>query len=213
METTQPSLNDDLDLIGLIKKLKNLIFKWKGFLRNALVIGILLGVVYFFITPKVYESKALVASEYVKGSSFIILIENIQRHLKEDNIEQVALSLNIDLETAKKMKGISAYTVQNFSQNQLSDKIGDNEEEEKENRSGEFVIEVYSSDNDIWPEIQKGLLYYIENNEFTKGRSYQKKVGLKLMKNRIHAELKQLDSLKYSVSALMSGKQGNYYIN
>jgi hypothetical protein len=59
-----------------------------------------------------------------------------------------------------------------------------------------FIIKADVLDQDILPELQQGLIYYLSNNEFVKVRVEQNKAYLRQMLAKIDDEIKDMESFK-----------------
>jgi hypothetical protein len=201
------STSDEIDLIDLIKRINRKYNKWRKFLMVSIFIGCISGIGYFYFSPKTYQTRMYVSSNLLKGPSFIVLLDDLQRHLKEGNHEEVSKSLGLDLNTCRKIIKIEVFTAKNFAEKEFSELITQTEnEEERELNNSEFVIQAFISDNNISSLLQQGIINYLNNNNFSKMKSKMKKNSLKMMLNRLQKELKELDSLKYSLNKIYINK-------
>ena len=77
-----PFASEEIDFLEVIKNTLKIYKKWKKFLLFSLIIGTLLGGLFFFLSPKTYLTRMYVASNLLKGPSFIILLDDLQKQLK-----------------------------------------------------------------------------------------------------------------------------------
>lgn len=207
-ESQNSNLSGELDLFSIISWLKNILKKHKKVTLGFLLSFFLLGLVYYIFVPKIFKARMVASSTILKGSAFIVVMDDLQRHIAEGNFEEVARLLNVDSLTASKINKIQVFSSKNFTEKEFSDKITE-AETEAENTSGEFIIEAFVYDNTKLPLLQNGLIYYLSNNEYTKVKSKQKKDNLRQVVSKIHDQLSQLDTMKNSLSDIFSGKKKN----
>lgn len=209
MQTTNnnPFASEEIDLLEVLRKLIRLYKKWKWFAAIILITGIALSSLFYFTSSKTYITRMYVASNLLKGPSFIVLLDDLQKHIKDKNYEEVCRYLNVDMEMAKKIGRVEVFSAKNFAEKEFSDVITQSDNDtEKELNNNEFVIQAFVSDNTIAKDLEKGVIFYLENNQFTKMKSKQRKDGLKMVKKRIHSELSELDSLRYALNDMYTAK-------
>lgn len=215
MEKTNVNSVNEVDLISLFKKVIVLFYKRRKFILYSFLIGLLLGLAFYIIAPKEYKSRMIISSNLLRGPAFMIIIDDLERHVREQNYAEVAQFLDTDIETAKKIKKIQVFSARSFSEMTFSEKLGT--EDDDDESKGEYIIEAFVADNKMWPVLQIGLLKYLGNNEFSKLKSIEKKNDLKRYKDKIHNELQELDSLKYTLSGFYKKRNvastSNIYIS
>jgi hypothetical protein len=190
--------NDEIDLIELLAKIIFIVRKNTLLLLVCFVTGTLLGFVYFQQVPKKYKSSMMVTSEVLTEDYAKILSETIKKLLNEGNSASIAQLLNISAEEASKINSLSI---------KMPDKVEIFFEQEKQTfqtLKTFLTIDVECTDNAIWPNIQKGILYYLQNNEFVKLRVEQRKKYFGEMIKKIDQQLQDLDELK---SKIANGQQ------
>ncbi|TAH27094.1 MAG: hypothetical protein EAZ07_02345 [Cytophagales bacterium] len=202
-----PFSSEEIDIIAVLKKVISTYHKWKKFILFTFLLGISLATAFFYFSPKTYLTRMYLASNLIKGPSFIVLLDDLQKHIKEKNYDEVSRYMNLDLEMVKKISKIEFYSARNFAEKEYSDLITQSDAElEKDLNNNEFVIQAYISDNGISKILEKGIIYYLENNRFSKMKSTMRKEGLKLVRTRIKSELSQLDSLRYTLNSMYTSK-------
>lgn len=198
------SLNNEIELSVLIRKLIRVIYRERKFLISSVFLCLTIGLTYYVFATKEYKSRMIISSNLLRGPSLIIVLDDLERHIDEKNYLEVARYLNLEEKTAKKIKKIEIFSARHFSEVEFSEKIEGKDEDEES--KGEYIIEASLTDNSLWPTLQKGLLFYLANNEFSRLKSFEKKEGLKQYRNRIHNELIELENLKKSLSNLYTYK-------
>src|SRR5688572_20575798 len=159
-------------------------------------VGTALGVGYYYSSKKVYESKMVLSSGILTRSYSENLIEGLNRHRRERNFEVIMSLLSVSEKTAKSLGNME---IDNVS------KLDDLKETDK------FIITAYVLDQDILPELQKGLIYYIENNEFVKIRVEQNRNYLKQTLAKIGQEISDMEEFKQKIisGAFFQSARGN----
>jgi hypothetical protein len=201
------TLTDEIDLVSVVKNASKVFKTWKKTILYFLLAGLLAGVLYYKITPKHYKSRVYISSNLLKGPSFVLIVDVLQRHINERNYEEVSRLLNLDSGIVRKIDKIQVYSVKNFAEKELSDIITPDASPKEQELESEFIIEAFVSDVTVFKSLEKGLLFYLNNNEYIKKQSAEKKSSLKAVKSKVHEELLQLDSLKNSLNNIFSGAQ------
>lgn len=211
--------SEEIDLLEVLKKIIRIYTRWKKFILITFLACTVLSVLFFLVMPKTYLTRMYVASNLLKGPSFIVLMDDLQKHIKEKNYEVAAAYMNMEVEVVKEITMLEFYTARNFAEKEFADLITQTDAElEKDTKNNEFVIQAYISDNAIAKKLEDGIIYYIENNNFSKMQSTNRKESLNKVGNRISSELAQLDSLRNSLTDIYtknarSGGQGSIIMN
>lgn len=173
--------HDEIDLVDLFIKGVNIIRNNLLLVISFFVLGILGGLAKFYTSHKIFENRMIISSAILTESYGRVLIDKVNRHLGERNIQSVSRDLKISDETAK---GISRLNVEDIAET----------EGNKENDKFIIKVETYSQDN--LQELQTGLVYYFENNEFVKVRVEQNKKYLKQVLSKIDQEISDMEDFK-----------------
>jgi hypothetical protein len=219
-ETIYSDKDEEIDLVNLSKK------GWGLFKRRIklfwvfIITGIVLATIYYKAMPPTFKSRMIISSTVFQGASFVIILDNLQKLIKEDNYEELSTVLNMDLATAKKIKNIEVYSSKNYAEMEFGDKITFEKdkvlsnEEKKEDKKEEFVIEAFVRDNSVFKPLEDGIVFYLNSNPSIKQSSTIKKQGLDEMKNNILKQRIELDSLKNSFIAIFNKKEApsNFFI-
>lgn len=145
------------------------------------LLGIGLGFAHYYTSVKVFQNKLIVSSLILTRSYGKILIDNINKHQQENDITTTADKLKISEQTARKVSNIS---VETFIE---ADGIKETDR---------YIIIVEVVDEEILPELQQGLIYYLENNEFVRVRVEQSKRFSKEVISKIENELRDMEEFK-----------------
>jgi hypothetical protein len=172
---------DEIDLLALLVKAVKVIQSNFFLILFFFLIGTALGLVYNYTARKVYESKMVISSGILTRSFSEKMFDNTAKYLREGNRKAVASQLNISENIASGIASIQIESVLN---------VADSKEQER------FIITAEVFDPEILPDLQKGLIYYLENNEFVKIRVEQNKKYFKEMLTKVEREIKDMEDLK-----------------
>ncbi|MBL0742200.1 hypothetical protein [Chryseolinea lacunae] len=177
--------NDEIDLLDLVLRAVRIIRDNFWMILIFFVLGTALGSMHYFSSVKVYENKMIVSSEIMTESYSKKLIDNINHYLAEGNTKALTSLL-----------GISAETASNVGVVRIESPYSNESEVAKEEDRKYFIITVEVYNQDILPDLQKGLINYFENNAYVKVRVNQKRTGYQETIARYDQEIKDLDGLK-----------------
>jgi LPS O-antigen subunit length determinant protein (WzzB/FepE family) len=178
---------DEVDLMELFLNLIIAIRKHFWLIILFFFLGTALGSAYYFSVKKVYQSKMVVSSNILTSSYSKELFENINRHRGEQNTNAIKTLLNVSDSTAK-----------NFAYLEIA-KLSQTDDLKEADR---FIITADVLDKAVFPELEKGLVYYLENNEFVKIRVEQNKKYMEEMLAKVNAEIIDMERFKEKI---MSG--------
>ncbi len=193
METPKTS-SDEIDLMELFLKLVRMIKKNFTMIVSFFVVGTLLGSVYGMFGTKVYESKMMVTSDILTESYSEKLAENLKALIKDENQKLLSSRLNLTPEEAESIGSIKIESA-------LKDKPS------KEDEKKWFVITVEILDQEILSKLEKGIVSYLENNEYVKIRVEQKRNLNKQLIKKTDEEILSLESFKNKIY------EGNFFEN
>ena len=187
---------DDIDLLALFLKTINIVRSNFWIILSFFLIGSLLGVSYYYFTNKIYQSSLVISSGSLTKSYAETLVENLNRQRRESNIQALTNSLNVSEQTAR---GLDRLRIQGVSE------IEDLKESDK------FIITAEVYNPEVFKELQNGLIYYLENNQFVKVRVEQNKKFMKQMLAKMDEEIKDMEAFKEQIvsGSFFRSAQGN----
>lgn len=173
---------DEIEFLDLVLKGINLIRANFGLLTFLVLSGAALGLLKYFTARKVFENKMVISSGILTKSYGKILFDKLNRRLGEEDTESLSRDLKASKETIRSIKQI---------------KIEDIMEGGDVTESDRFIVtaETYDSQESV-AELQKALVYYLENNEFAKIRVDQNKNYLKQVLAKMDQEIKDMEEFK-----------------
>lgn len=175
--------NDEIDLVELVVKVVLVVKRNMLQIILFFVVGTGMGYAYASLAPKVYQSKMLVSSDILTESYSEKLFENLQALIKEQNHKGLAAKINLTPDEAKKINKLEIESA-------LKDKPA------KEDEKRFFLITVELKDQDLFPKIEQGLLFYFQENEFVKIRVEQRKNYYHELLRKVEVEIQSLEGFK-----------------
>lgn len=176
---------EEIDLLELFLKGINVIRANFWTIGLFFLIGIALGLSTYYTSRKIYENKMVISSGILTKSYTKNLIDRLNRHRRESNLKAISNLLNLSDNTAKNLIFIEVGNVSELDASKENDK---------------FMITVEVFDQDILPELEQGLVRYLEDNEFAKVRVEQNRSYLKQMISKVEEEIRELEELKKNIS-------------
>lgn len=184
----QPLNSDEIDLLELLARVVISIKSNFKLIVGAFLIGCLLGLAYYQLVPKTYESRMLISSDILTESYSKTIAEDLNKLIKEKNIESLSSKLNL---SSTEALAIGKLEVKN-----AIEKVDGRKEEEK----NYLTITCQASDNSIWPNLQNGLISFFETNDYVRVRVDQRKKYFTQVIEKIDKELVDLNELKARIA-------------
>jgi hypothetical protein len=211
--------NDEIDLREIYSAIKDFFIRLGhsigGILRIAkkrlglllvfLVIGVGLGTGLFYLIQPTYTATLTLSSSILTNDYCADIIHELELIIEDDSPQLLAQKLKIDTSSAKAIKRIEFYNYDEKLKEKYKDK-------DTVVLGRPFKIKVFSSSNVVFDTLQKALVNYLESNPYALKRKEIKIQENLLLRNKINSEIKQLDSLKNTVSAnlLPRGNQSGF---
>ena len=214
-------MTEELNLSELFSNFVKFNSRNKKFILIFMAIGVLSVILFQKFKTPYYETKAICMSgisEYERQEQIedlsqrtaIDLINHLQINIENKDFNQISKVLGIDSKTARTIKKIEA------------EQLYQQDMEEKFYALNKFEILLIVYDNTKLSDIQNGLIYYFENNDFV--RNYHEKYlesNVNLISN-IENEIQLLgniriegakNNLDVSSVNIISGKEGKELSN
>lgn len=214
-------MTEELNLNELFSNFVKFSSRNKKFILIFMAIGVLSVILFQKFKTPYYETKAICMSgisEYERQEQIedlsqrtaIDLINHLQINIENKDFNQISKVLGIDSKTARTIKKIEA------------EQLYQQDMDEKFYALNKFEILLIVYDNTKLSDIQNGLIYYFENNDFV--RNYHEKYlesNVNLISN-IENEIQLLgniriegakNNLDVSSVNIISGKEGKELSN
>ena len=180
--------SDEIDLLELLLNTISTIRNNIWLILAFFVGGTSLGVTHFMTTKKKYENRMIISSNILTTPYAKVLFDKANIHLRENDVQVLAKDFHISPEHLSK---IASLKIEN-----ISEADGD---ELKESERYLITAEVY--DQSVLPFLQKGIINYLEQNEFVRVRVEQQRNFLAQMIGTVEQELSDLQQLKAQISS------------
>ncbi|HEY0680622.1 MAG TPA: hypothetical protein VGD17_20220 [Chitinophagaceae bacterium] len=213
MEKKQQSTSEEIDLLYFFRPIGVAFRRAWAFGMNylrllafnrylftaILILGAIAGYCLRFVIPPSYKTEAIFISDMLPGNYCITLLENLNELRRPGNIPILAKELNISADAAWQIRGIKPYSVAKdtfiFEKRDTSMSV--------------FRVSLVLSEITHLEEIQKGLINYLENNEYARRRKEARARNMNAQIAALDIKLKSLDSLRQVVnSSVIPRSQG-----
>lgn len=194
------SKSDEIDLRELLKPLiavRNAVLSYLRRLNRSkwwiLAFVTLIAIAAFIVRPMIpryYRTEAIFVSHTLDASLCSSLLNSLSEFQKDDRNKLVlARQWGISEKAVESIYSINAEPNAKFIQLDNQDTL-----------RSIFTVELIVKDNLHIPEIQQGIISYLENNEYATKRKSAKRRTLELENQNYELEMKSLDSLKQIVN-------------
>jgi hypothetical protein len=188
-------MTEELNIRQIIKDFIHFNIRNKSLIIVFILFGILSVILFQNLKPSYYETKAICMSgiseyerleqlEELSQRTAVDLINHLQINVANKDFNQLSALLNIKKEFTEKIKNIEAEQLYQQDMN------------EKYYALNKFEVRLTVFDNTVIDDIQKGMVYYFNNNTFI--NDYHKMYmasNLNLI-NEIDAEMDNLSTMR-----------------
>ncbi|MFD2247694.1 chain length determinant protein [Pontibacter ruber] len=206
--------DDEIDVRDILRGIKNIFLSIgqgisdlssliiKRFLLVFVLIlaGFLLSYGAFYITKPYYTSSMTLMLTDIRNEFVEDQLAKLSDLIADDDFEAVATRLEIDLDTAKKIKKM-----------EFSNLDQDRVDEDSILTGSPFRIELTLYDNHLFSTMEPALASYIENNRFFYKQKNIKKRQVESMINKYKNQIASIDSIKTAVIAPRGPVNGFVY--
>ena len=160
-------MTEELNLKQLFTDFVNFISRNKKTLLAFIMLGVFSVIIFQNLKPSYYDTQAICMSgiaeyerieqlEELSQRTAVDLINYLQINISNKDHDQLALLLDISAQTASNIKSVEAEQLYQQDMN------------EKFYALNKFEVRLSVFDNNIINDIQEGLIYYFNNNNFIK---------------------------------------------
>ncbi len=183
--------SDEIDLQKLFLKIVLIVKENFLLIVSFFIIGTLLGFTYALIGPKSYESKMLVTSDILTESYTKELGDNLNDLIREGNTELLSTMLDLSQEEVSQVSSIDIAPVK--KEGEINPSIEDKKQ------PFFLSIEVNVSNQEVFPKLQKGIIFYLEGSDFVRLRVEQKKKAYAELIKKIDNEIQALEKFSREI--------------
>lgn len=198
------SSSDEVDLVFVLVKTIGFLAKTWWYFVLASVIGLGIGLTVFYLSPKIYQSKFTAECMALPDSRVVDIVNDLKKLAEIRDTEQLAQKLNVSEDIATKITTIEPLSTIKIDK----EAIGVDEYLLPSYRSYVFSIVVQVKDNSILPILQKGLIRYISDNEYSQIRVRQFKESKYQLVSVLDDQMLKLDSANSLYEAKLIRKEG-----
>lgn len=185
---------DELDLIVLLEKLIAFLKRFAKILITFTLIGMIIGLILFLSAVRRYPSTLVLHSFTLTNLENIQIIGSWKELLKKREYLALSTTLNCTPDVVKNIVSLSAEEIQKLY---------------IQNNPHGFIIKVVVKDPSILDELQKGIIYGLESNDYIKERIAIKRSNLRQLIEKVSIEITKLDSTKLAVENIINNKNVN----
>jgi hypothetical protein len=191
-EMIKPAQNnkDEVDLVQVLERIIRFFSNHKKDLIAAPLAGMLCGCIIYMVQPKVYNSTLILHSQVLSNSEEIEIIDNWNELRKDGEYGVLSKNLNCGVYILRNVKMLSASNIQNVTAGSTSG----------------FTVDVLVSDTSILENLQKAVIYGLENNEYVKEKVNFKRDNTTKLIASINREIAKLDSTKKKIESNNTGR-------
>ena len=161
------------ELIGLVfTNLYKFIAKWFKMLTVFFTIGVLVGVLFYFVKKDTYVSTIIAKSGDIDRVELLEILNSLKPITKNDTV--LAESLNLNLAEAERIVTISADTID----------------------FGFLEVSIVYKDEMNYPKVQEGILSFVEENVYIAREIRLYKEGANKTKKELTSEIEDINKLQ-----------------
>lgn len=184
--------SDDLDVIALIQKGLSFFNRFKFILVGLAIAGLATGLYFYFSSPKQYATRMIAHSMFLSNQEEIQIIDNWKKLLLKGESNQLAVLLNCKVSTIEKLRNISAEEI-------LKVYASDN--------PNGFIINVSVTDVSVLDDLQKGIVYGLNNSPYVKEKIAARKAKDNELVKKTTEEIEKLNASKVLVNDLIQTRR------
>ena len=188
-------MTEELNIRQIIKDFIHFNIRNKSLIIVFILFGIVSVVLFQNLKPSYYETKAICMSgiseyerleqlEELSQRTAVDLINHLQINVANKDFNQLSALLNIRKEFTEKIKNIEAEQLYQQDMN------------EKYYALNKFEVRLTVFDNKVIDDIQKGMVYYFNNNKFIKDYHNMYMASNLNLINEIEAEMDNLSTMR-----------------
>lgn len=174
---------EELDLLQLLLNAVNLIRTNFWLIIIFFLLGASIGFFHFSSAKKVYENKIVVNSNILTETYSKILLDDVNRHLDEADFALVAKQLNVSEDVAREIRTLKIEGLKPDAAPNATD-------------SDRFRITAEVYDQKILDDLQKGLIFFLESNDYVRVRVEQNKTTTRQLLSNVQKEIADMEAFK-----------------
>ncbi len=185
---------DELDLIHLIAKAVAFVRKFRWTLISFTLAGLLVGLYFYFTTPKQYSSSLIVQSTILTNQEAIEIIDTWQGLLAKQEFSTLANIMDTKEDVVKQISKISAEEIiKLFVQN---------------NPNG-FMVTVSVKNASVLDQLRNSIVSGLNNGPYAKEKIDAERAKLSKLIEQVKMEISKVDETKLAVNEMIKSNGAN----
>lgn len=213
-DTRASSTNDEIDLLFIFRKIGegfqalgnsisyafNVTKRYFVMMFIMTLIGATFGYLLFYVTKPYYTSSMTLMLSDIRNEFITDQLNKLSIMINEDNFEAIAESLDISVESAIQIKGMTFFNLD-------EDRIA----EDSVLTGSPFRIELMLYNNQLFDTMEPVLANYLENNRYFSKQKRIRQQQMQSMISKYKNDIESLDSVKTTVTSPKGPVNGFVY--
>lgn len=198
----QQNLNDEIDLLDLLRKVVFFIKKYFLMFIVAFLLGGFVGFIYLFTEKPKYKSNLVGISGILNTEDVGSMTEKCSKLIEDGNIQDLSKILGID----------SAEAVNIVSLKVTSELLPKKGKQDDQVIANKFNFEVVSYDYNLFVKLNKAIPDMIRYNKYTKLKTDLILYTKENVYKKLEKEIRLLDSLKKNITPGITAGKSTFYV-
>ena len=183
----------EINLYAVLRQFGQFVRASWSILLIAFVVGVIGGVTYYYLKPPVYRSTLSAFSENLFDEQIKITINELDKMVRERDMERLAQALQLPVETVRKIGSLQAAIQE--------DKIGNE-------KSNTFQLHASVNDPALFPDLQTALLRYLNASDYAQRMTRLRQQELRDNMAQMDEEIRYLRELKNDLRDVIVSGEG-----
>lgn len=213
-DTRASSTNDEIDLLFIFRKIGDgfqalgnsisyalsVIKKYFIMMLIVSLVGAAFGYLLYYVTKPYYTSSMTLMLSDIRNEFMTDQLNKLSIMINEDNFEAIADNLDISVESASQIKGMTFFNLD-------EDRIA----EDSVLTGSPFRIEIMLYNNQLFDTMEPALANYLENNRYFSKQKRIRQQQMQSMISKYKNDIESLDSVKTTVTSPKGPVNGFVY--
>lgn len=213
-DTRASNTNDEIDLLFIFRKIGegfqalgnsisyglSVIKRYFVMMLIVTMIGAGFGYLLFYFTKPYYTSSMTLILSDIRNEFMTEQLNKLTIMINEDNFEAIADNLDISVESASQIKGMTFFNLD-------EDRIA----EDSVLTGSPFRIELMLYNNQLFDTMEPALANYLENNRYFSKQKRIRQQQMQSMISKYKNDIQSLDSVKTTVTSPKGPVNGFVY--
>lgn len=199
-------MEKEASLLDVVISLIRFLFSFKKHLFIGTVLGLLIGLSFFYLSNKSYESRMTAYTLNLSAEEVTDLVNELALAVKEKDYALISAMTGIKEKSTSKILSIRCSP-------QLDIESDNFDLKEKEHEV--FMVSAVCSDKTFLDTLQQGIVNYVDNNPFVRKRIESSRIQIRQNIIEIDKEITDLRTLKGNLNKLVftTGRGSNLFLS